>query len=44
MRERSEDDNPDIEDFMGYGDVKFLYDLANQQSISGTLPLQPKYQ
>ena len=38
----SEDDNPDIEDFMGYGDVTFLYDLANQQSISGTLRYNPK--
>ncbi len=37
----NEDDNPDIEDFMGYGDVKFLYDLANQQSISGTLRYNP---
>lgn len=36
-----EDDNPDIEDYMGYGDVKFLYDLANQQSISGTLRYNP---
>ena len=35
------EDNEDIEDFMGYGDIKFLYDLANQQSISGTLRYNP---
>ncbi len=37
----SSEDNPDIEDYMGYGDVKFLYDLPNQQSISGTLRYNP---
>lgn len=35
------EDNPDIEDYMGYGDVKFLYDLPNQQSVSGTLRYNP---
>lgn len=35
------EDNPDIEDYMGYGDVKFLYDLPNQQSLSGTLRYNP---
>ncbi|WP_201617049.1 phospholipase A [Psychrobacter immobilis] len=37
----SSEDNPDIEDYMGYGDIKFLYDLANQQSLSGTLRYNP---
>ena len=39
--DESSEDNPDIEDFMGYGDVKFLYDLPNQQSLSGTLRYNP---
>ncbi|GAA0308385.1 phospholipase A [Psychrobacter aestuarii] len=36
------DDNPDIEDYMGYGDVTFLYDLPEKQSISGTLRYNTK--
>ena len=35
------EDNPDIEDYMGYGDIKFLYDLPAQQSLSGTLRYNP---
>ncbi|HAR76077.1 MAG TPA: phospholipase, partial [Psychrobacter sp.] len=37
----SSEDNADIEDFMGYGDIKFLYDLPSQQSLSGTLRYNP---
>ncbi|HCI75848.1 MULTISPECIES: phospholipase A [unclassified Psychrobacter] len=37
----SSEDNPDIEDYMGYGDVKFSYDLPDQQSLSGTLRYNP---
>ena len=37
----SSEDNSDIEDFMGYGDIKFLYDLPSQQSLSGTLRYNP---
>jgi len=37
----SSEDNEDIEDFMGYGDIKFLYDLPDQQSLSGTLRYNP---
>lgn len=40
--DKSSEDNEDIEDFMGHGDVKFLYDLPNQQSVSGTLRYNPK--
>ena len=36
------DDNPDIEDYMSYGDVTFLYDLPDERSLSGTLRYNPK--
>jgi len=39
--DESSEDNPDIEDYMGYGDIKFLYDLPDQQSLSGTLRYNP---
>lgn len=39
--DESSEDNPDIEDYMGYGDIKFLYDLPKQQSLSGTLRYNP---
>ncbi|WP_367104496.1 phospholipase A [uncultured Psychrobacter sp.] len=35
------DDNPDITDYMGYGDLTLLYGLPNQQSISSTLRYNP---
>ena len=38
------DDNPDITDFMGYGDLTFLYDLADKKSLSGTLRYNPNTQ
>ena len=37
----SSEDNPDIEDYIGYGDVKFSYDLPDRQSLSGTLRYNP---
>jgi len=36
------DDNPDIIDYMGHGDLTLLYDLPNQQSISTTLRYNTK--
>ncbi|MEC5210031.1 phospholipase A1 [Psychrobacter sp. PL15] len=38
----SDDDNSDIEDFMGYGDVTFLYNLPSKQSIGGTVRYNTK--
>lgn len=35
------DDNPDITDYMGYGDVTFLYDFENSQTLGGTLRYNP---
>lgn len=36
------DDNPDIMDYYGYGDVKFLYQLDNDKNISGMARFNPK--
>lgn len=36
------DDNPDILDYYGYGDVKFLYQLGNNSNVSGLVRLNPK--
>lgn len=34
-------DNPDITDYYGYGDVKFLYQLGGDSNVSGTLRYNP---
>lgn len=36
------DDNPDISDYYGYGDVKFIYQLESGSNISGLARLNPK--
>lgn len=38
------DDNPDILDYYGYGDVRFLYQLDGKKSISGIARYNPKTQ
>lgn len=35
------DDNPDITDYYGYGEVKFLYDFEKKRSLGGTLRYNP---
>ncbi|MFC0821171.1 phospholipase A [Moraxella marmotae] len=35
------DDNPDVLDYYGYGDVRFLYQLENKSNISGTVRYNP---
>lgn len=36
------DDNPDILDYYGYGDVRFLYQLEDDSNVSGTVRYNPK--
>lgn len=36
------DDNPDVLDYYGHGDVKFLYQLQNNKNISGLVRYNPK--
>lgn len=40
--DRQPDDNPDILDYYGYGDVRFLYQLENNTNLSGTVRYNPK--
>ncbi len=37
----SQDDNPDIEDFYGYGDLTLSYDLDDGRRLSGTFRYNP---
>ena len=37
----SKDDNPDIDDYMGYGDLYASYQLNNKQSLAGLFRLNP---
>lgn len=38
----SDNDNPDIDDYMGYGDVRWLYDMGDQRGLGGLLRYNPK--
>lgn len=38
---KHDDDNPDIEDYMGYGDVSVNYQLDKTQSVAGLFRLNP---
>ena len=38
----SDNDNPDIADYMGYGDLKLLYRFNDRQNISTTMRYNPK--
>lgn len=41
-REGEDDDNPDINQYMGYGDLKMQYRFNDKQSIAGILRYNPK--
>lgn len=36
-----ESDNPDIEDYMGYGDIRWLYNLGERNTVGGMLRYNP---
>ncbi len=36
------DDNPDLTDYMGHGEVQWNYRLSNRQSLGGTVRFNPK--
>ncbi len=36
-----ESDNPDIGDYMGYGDVRWLYSLNDQSTVGGVMRYNP---
>lgn len=40
--DHDDDDNPDINDYMGYGDVRLQYRFDNTQTLGSTLRLNPK--
>lgn len=41
-RDGEDDDNPDINQYMGYGDLKMQYRFNDKQSIAGILRYNPK--
>lgn len=41
---KKESDNPDIGDYMGYGDIRWLYDFKDNSTLSGMLRYNPSTQ
>lgn len=37
-------DNPDIEDYMGYGDIRWLYDMKDNRTLGGFVRYNPSTQ
>lgn len=41
---KKDSDNPDIADFMGYGDIRWLYDFGDRSTVGGVFRYNPSTQ